>query len=169
MAPGRTSGDPARLESRPRQSTIKGHPALCDDERALTGDPLVESLVKPRTLIGQEPFPHCDTCISQLHDALAGVPRIYVSRADDDVSNTSAEYCICARSSAPRGRTRLQGNVQHGPRRHRRTEIAKALDLSVIAARFSMVSFRYYPIVYDQNRSNSRIRACLAERLFRLV
>jgi hypothetical protein len=158
-----------RLDSRPRQSTVKRHPAFCDYERAPTDDPLVEGLVKLRTLIGQNAFTHRDTGISQLHDAFAEVPRVYVSRADNYVSNTSVEYCIGARSSAPCGRTRLQSDVQRGACGHGRVEIAEALNLGMIATRFSMVAFRYYSIVYDQDRSNSRIRTRLAERLFCLV
>jgi hypothetical protein len=104
-----------------------------------------------------------------LHDAFAGVPRVYVNRADNDISNTCAKYRICAWSSAPCCRARLQSNEQRGARGHGRTEIAETLNLSVIATRFPMVPFRYYSIVYDQNRSNSRIRARLAERLLCLV
>jgi hypothetical protein len=48
-------------------------------------------------------------------------------------------------------------------------EIAEALNLSVITARFPMMSFRYDSIVYDKNRSNSRIRTRLAERPFGFV
>jgi hypothetical protein len=97
-----------------------------------------------------------------LHDAFAGVARIYVNRADNHVSNTSVEYRICARSSAPRSRARLERDVQRGARRRGRAKIAETLNLSVIATRFAMMSFRYYSIVYDQNRSNGWIRARLA-------
>src|SRR6266487_1219305 len=161
--------DPASLSYRPRQSTIKRHSALCDDERAPSDNPLIESLVNLRAFISQNSFPHSDVRISQLRDAFAGVTRVYVSRSDNHVSNPSAKYCICAWCCAPHGRTRLERNVQRGPRRHGRTEIAETLNLSVIATRFPMASFRYYSIVYDQNRSNSRIRACLPERLFCLL
>jgi hypothetical protein len=161
--------DPARLDRRPRQPAIERHPALCDDEWAPSDNPFIEGLVNLRAFISQNTLSHVHTSISQLHDAFAGVPRVYVSRTDNHVSNTSAEYCICAWCCAPRGRTRLEGNVQRGPRGHRCTEIAKALDLSVIASRFPMVSLRYYSIVYDQDRSNGRIRARLAKRLSCLV
>jgi hypothetical protein len=119
-----------------------------------------------RTLIGQNALPHFDTCISQLHDAFAGVPRIYVSRADNDVSNTSFKYRICAWCSAARGRTRLQSNVQRGARRHGRAEIAEAFNLGVIATRSAMMALRPYSIINDQNRSNGGVGARLAERLF---
>ena len=36
----------------------------------------------------------------------------------------------------------------------------------MLATRFPMVPFRYYSIVDDQNRSNSRIRAGMAKSLF---
>jgi hypothetical protein len=104
-----------------------------------------------------------------LHDAFARVVRIYVYRADHYVFNASADYRICAGSSAARCRARLQSNEQCGARGHGRTEIAETLNLSVIATRFPMVSFRYYPIVHDQNRPNSRIRARLPERFFCLL
>jgi hypothetical protein len=39
----------------------------------------------------------------------------------------------------------------------------------MIPARFPMMSFRYDSIVYDKNRSNSRIRTRLAERPFGFV
>jgi hypothetical protein len=45
----------------------------------------------------------------------------------------------------------------------------KAFNLGVIATRFSMVSSRHYPIVDDQNGSDSGIRARPAERLFCLA
>jgi hypothetical protein len=104
-----------------------------------------------------------------LHDAFAGMPRVYVSRADNYLFNASAEYRVCARSSTPCGRTRFQSHVQRGACRHGRAEIAEALNLGVIATRFPVVPFRYYSIFYHQDRSNSRIRTRLAERLFCLV
>jgi hypothetical protein len=73
---GGTSGDPARLDSRPRQPTIKRHPALCDDEWARSDDPLVESLVNLRAFISQNPLSHVHTRISQSQNALSGVTRI---------------------------------------------------------------------------------------------
>jgi hypothetical protein len=166
---GGAPGDPARLNSRSCQSTIKRHPALCDNKRAPSHDPLVESLIDLSAFVSQNAISHVHTGFSQLHDAFAGVPRVYVNRADNNISHTSVEYRICAWSSAPRCRTWLQSNVQRGPHGHGRAEIAKAVNLSVIASRFPMVSFRYNPIVYDQNRANSRIRAGLSERLFCLV
>jgi hypothetical protein len=97
------------------------------------------------------------------------VPRISVNPADHYVFNASADYRICAGSSAARCRARLQSNVQRGARGHGRTEIAETLNLSVIATCFPMVSFRYYSIVDDQNSSNSWIRARLTKRLFCLL
>jgi hypothetical protein len=169
VAAGQTICDPTRLAGRPRQATIKRHPAFCDDERAPTDDPLVESLVKPRALIGQYAFSHFDARISQLLDAFAGVARIYVSRADHHVFDSSFDYCVCARSSPPCRGARLQSNVQRGAPRHTRTEIAEAFNLSVIATRFPVVPSRYYSIVNDQNCSHSWIGASLAQRFFCLV
>src|SRR6266581_7815949 len=134
---------------RPRQPTIKRHPALCDDEWAPSDNPLIESLVNLRAFISQNSFPHIHTRIAQLHYAFAAVPRVYVNRADNDVFNTGVEYRICAWSSASCRGARLQSNVQRGPRRHGGTEIAETLNLSVIATRFPMVSFRCCSIVYD--------------------
>ena len=65
--------------------------------------------------------------------------------------------------------TRLQSNVQRSARWHGSAEIAEALNLSVIPARFPMMSFRYDSIVYHKNRSNSRIRTRLAERPFSFI
>src|SRR6266487_2236923 len=95
--------------------------------------------------------------------------RIHVRRADHYAFDSSLDYRTCARGSAPCGGARLQSDVQHGASRHTRTEIPKALNLGVTATRLPMVPFRYYSIVYDQNRSHSGIGARLAERLFRLV
>jgi hypothetical protein len=107
MTPGGRPGDPARLGDRPRQSAIERHPALCDDEWAPTGNPLVESLINLSAFVSQNAISHVHTGFSQLHDAFAGVPRVYVNHADDNISNTSIEYRICAWSSAPGRRTRL--------------------------------------------------------------
>jgi hypothetical protein len=169
MASSGRPGNPARLDSTPRQSTIERHSALCDDKGAPGDNPLVKSLIKLRAVLCQNALSHIQTGIPQLHDAFAGVPRVYVNRADNYVFNASADYRICAGRSASRCRTRLQSNIQRSARRDGRTEIAEALNLSVIATRFAMVSFRHYSIVYHQNRSNSRIRARPAERLFCLV
>src|SRR6266516_1990137 len=157
MTTGQRICDPARLARRPRQATIKRHSALRDYKRASTNNPLVERLVKSRTLISQNALSHFDASISQLHDAFAGVARIYVSCADHHVFDSSLNYRISARSSAPCRRTRLQSNVQCGASRHTRIEIAEALNLSVIATRFPMMPFRYYSIVNHQNRSHGRI------------
>jgi hypothetical protein len=73
---GGTSGDPARLDGRPRQPTIKRHPTLCDDKRAPSDDPLVESLVNLRAFISQNALLDAQARISQLHNALSGVTRI---------------------------------------------------------------------------------------------
>jgi hypothetical protein len=144
---GGTSGDPARLDGRPRQPTIKRHPALCDDEWVRSDDPLVESLVNLRAFISQNALSHVHTRISQSQNALSRVTRIYINRTDNDISNTGAEYRICARSSATNRGTRLQGDIQRAPRGHRCTEIAEALYLSVLAPRFPMAPFRYYAVV----------------------
>jgi hypothetical protein len=64
VSSGGTPGDPARLDGSPRQSTIKRHPALCDDEWARSDDPLVESLVNLPAFIGQNPLSHVHTHIS---------------------------------------------------------------------------------------------------------
>src|SRR5438876_5849044 len=154
MTASRSPGDPARFAGRPRQSTIQRHPALCDNKWALRDNPLVENLIKPRTIIGQNALSHSDARISQLHDASAGVARIYVSRANHYVFDSSLDYRIRARSSAPCRGARLQSNVKRGASRHTRTEIAKALNLSVIASCFPMMAFRHYSIVNDQNRSD---------------
>jgi hypothetical protein len=166
---GVTPCNPPRLVGRPRQPTIKRHPALCDDERAPSDNPLVENLIESRAIFRQNTLSHFHTRFSQLDDASAGVPRVYVNRADDDVFDSCGEYRTCAWSSAPRGRARLQSNVQRRLRWHGRTEISETLDFRMIAPSFPMVSFGYHSIVYDQHRSHSRIRAGLAKRLFCLA
>jgi hypothetical protein len=169
MAPGGRPRDPARLLGGPRQSTIKRHPAFCDDEWPPGDNPLVESLVEPRALIGQNALPHLDTRILQLRDTVAAVPRVHVNCADHDASNASLEYRVCAWSSAPGRGTWLQSNVERASCRYGRIEIAQTLNLSVIAARFSMMSFRDYSIVNDEHCANCRVRARLAERLLGLA
>jgi hypothetical protein len=165
MAASRMIRDPTGLVDRPRQATIKRHPALCDYERASRDNPFIESLVKPRAVITQNTFSHFDARLSQFHDAFAGVARIYVSGADHYVFDSSHNYRICARSSAPCRGARLQSDVQRGAGRHTRTEITEALNLGVIATRGPMMPLRYDSIIIDQNRSNSGIWARLAERL----
>jgi hypothetical protein len=169
MTASRSPGDPASFAGRSRQSTIKRHPAFCDYERVLTNNPLIESLVKLRTIIGQNAVSHSDACISQLDNSSAGVARIYVSRANHYVFDSRLGYRFRARSSAPCRGARLQSNVKRGASRHTRTEIAKALNLSVIATRLPMMPFRHYSIADYQNRSHSWIGARPAARLFGLV
>jgi hypothetical protein len=169
VAPSRRSRDPARLLGRPRQSTIKRHPTFCDDEWLPGDDPLVESLVEPGAIIGQNALPHLHTRISQLHDTFAAVPRVHVNCADNHVSNASLDYRICACSSAPSRGTRLQSNVERSARGHGRAEIAQTLNLGVIATRFPMMSLRHNSIINHENRSNSRVRTRLTNRFSCLV
>jgi len=86
---GGTSGDPARLDGRPRQPTIERHPTLCDDKRASSHDPLVESLINVRAFISQNALSDVHTRISQLCNALSRVTRIYVNRANNDIFDSS--------------------------------------------------------------------------------
>jgi hypothetical protein len=169
VAPGRRPRDPARLFGGPCQSTIKRHPAFCDDEWPPSDNPLVESLVELRAFIGQNALPHLHTGISQLRETVAAVPRVYVDCSDHHASNASLEYRVCARSSAPSRGTRFQRNVERASCRYGRTEIAQTLNFSVIAARLSMMSFRHYSIVNDEHCANCRVRARLAERLLGLA
>jgi hypothetical protein len=162
---GGTSCDPTRLTGRSRQSTIQGHSALCDNEGMPGDNPLVESLVNLCTVVGQNALSYSDARVSQLHNAFAGVTRIYVNRADNNVSDSTLKYCIRAGSSAPSGGAWFQSDIKRSPRRNRRVEIAKTFNLSVRAPCFPMVTFRYNPIVNDQNRSDRGIRARPAEPL----
>jgi hypothetical protein len=165
VAPSRRPRDPARLLGGPRQSAIKRHPALCDDEWLPGDNPLIESLVDPRALIGQNALPYLHTRISQLRDTFAAVPRVHVNCADNHASNPSLEYRVCARRSTSSCGTRLQRDIKRGSRRHGRAETAEALNLSVIATCFPMMSLRYNSIINDEHCANYRIRARLAERL----
>jgi hypothetical protein len=97
---GGTSCDPTRLTGRSRQSTIQGHSALCDNEGMPGDNPLVESLVNLCTVVGQNALSYSDARVSQLHNAFAGVTRIYVNRADNDVADSRLKYRIGARSGA---------------------------------------------------------------------
>jgi hypothetical protein len=122
-----------------------------------------------RAFIGQNALSHSDASISQLHDAFARVAWIHVSRADNHVSNSSLEYCICARSSASFCGARFQRNVKRGPGGHGRGEIAEAFNLGVIATGLPMMTFSDDSITDDQNRSDGGIGAGVTERLPRLV
>jgi hypothetical protein len=68
---GKGTCDPARLTGGPGQSTIERHSALCDNEGAPGNNPLVESLINLRAVIGQNALSYPDTRILQLHNALA--------------------------------------------------------------------------------------------------
>src|SRR5262249_34051712 len=146
-----------------------GHAAFCDHKRASSHNPFVESLVESCALFRQNPIPHSDACVSQLHDASTAVPRIRVGRADDYVFDSSFDNRICARPSAAGRRTRFQSDVKRRARGNGRTEIAKALDLGMGASCFAMMSFRHYLIVDYQDRADGRIWTRLAERLFCLA
>jgi len=97
------------------------------------------------------------------------VTRIYVNRADNDVPDSRLKYRICARSSASFCGTRFQRNVKRGPGGQWRTEIAKAFNLSVIAAGCPVMSSRHDSIADNENRANRGIWASLTERLLCLV
>jgi hypothetical protein len=132
-------------------------------------NPFVESLVNLRALIGQNVVSYSDARISQLHNPFARVARIYINRADNHVFDSRLKYCICARTSASFCGARFQRDVKRGLGGHGRGEVAKAFNLSVIMARFSMMSFCNDSIVNDEDRSNSGIGAGLAEPLPGLV
>jgi hypothetical protein len=68
---GKITCDPTRLTGRPRQSTIERHSALCDNKRAPGNNPLVESLINLRAVIGQKAVSYADARLLQLHNALA--------------------------------------------------------------------------------------------------
>jgi hypothetical protein len=102
-----------------------------------------------------------------LHNAFARVARVNIGRADHYGFDSGLDYRICARSSAPCRGAWLQCNVQRGAGRQTRAEIAQALNLRMVTTRLPMVSFCYYSIVNNQNRSDRRIWAGLAEPLFR--
>jgi hypothetical protein len=163
------SCDPTRLTDWPRQSTIKGHPALCDDKRAPCDNPLVKRFVDLCAVSRQNAFSYVDAGISQLHDALAGVTRIHVDRAYNNISDTSFEYCIGACASASLRGTRFERNVERGTRGNRRCETAEAFNLSVIATGSSMMSLGYDSIVDNEESSDSGVGTSLTERLLCLV
>src|SRR4029077_6993266 len=95
--------------------------------------------------------------------------RIYVNRADNDVSDSRLKYRICAWESASFCGARFQRNVKRGPGGQWRTEIAKAFNLSVLAADSPMTSSRDDSIANNENRANRGIRASQTERFLCLV
>jgi hypothetical protein len=97
------------------------------------------------------------------------VTGIYVNRADDDVSDSRLKYRICAWKSASFCGARFQCNVKRRSDGWWRTEIAKAFNLSVLAAGSPMMSSRDDSIADYENRANRGIRASLAERFLCLV
>jgi hypothetical protein len=169
MTSGGTSCDPARLARRSRQSAIEGHSTLCDNKRAPADNPLVESLVNLRAVFGQNALSYTHARVSQLHNTLAGMTRIYINRPDNHVSDSRLKYRVCARSSASFCGAGFQSNVKSRPSGHRRTEIAKALNLSVIAARSSMMSPRHDSVADDERRAHDGIRASLTKRFLCFV
>jgi len=122
-----------------------------------------------RAVIGQNAVSYSDARVSQLHNPIARVARIYVNRADNHVSDSSLNYRICAASSASFCGAWLKSNIKRSARRHSPGEIAEAFNLSVIAAGPSMVSSRHNPVVDDENRANRGIRASLTKRLLCLL
>src|SRR5205823_6367992 len=147
VAPGVASGDPPGLARRASQPPIERHAALCDYKWLPSDDPFVESFVKSHALLRQNPIPHSDACISQLDDTSAGMPRIRVYRACDDVFNSSLDYRISARRSTPGCRTRLQSHVKRSLSGNRRAEIAQTVNLTMSAACLPMMSFSDYTII----------------------
>jgi hypothetical protein len=84
-----------------------------------------------------------------LLDTVAGMTRIYVNRADNDVSDSSLQYCLCAWTSTSGCGAGLKSYVQGRASRHTRSEIAKAFNLSVIATRSPVVPFGHDSIFDD--------------------
>ena len=166
MTSGRVC-DPARLTGRTRQSTIQRHPAFRDQKRAPGDNPFVERFVKPCALLCQDALSQPNACIPQPRNAFAQVTWIYVDGADNYVSDSSLEDCVCARGRAPDCGTGFQSNIQCSASRNGGSEIAQAFDLSMVVASSAMVAFCYYPIVNDQNGSDSGIRTCASLCLFR--
>jgi hypothetical protein len=166
VAPSVASGDPAGLTSRASQPPIERHAALCDYKWLPGDDPFVESFVKPCAFFRQNPIPHSDACVLQFDGTSAGVARIRVCRAYDDVFKSSIDYRISARRSAPGCRTRLQSHVKRGIRGNWRAEIAQTVNLTVSATCFSMMSFCHYTIINHQDGSHGGVGTCPAERPF---
>src|SRR4030095_8513873 len=100
MTTGRRTCNPARFAVGARQSTIKRHAALCDDQRLPAHNTFIESLLKARAVLGQDALSHFDACIAQPPDALAVMARIHVHRADYYCPDSSLDNRIGARSSA---------------------------------------------------------------------
>jgi hypothetical protein len=132
-------------------------------------DPFVERFVKPCALFRQDAVPHSDARISQLHNAFAGMPRVYVNRADNNISDASSEYRVCAPAGAPFCGARFESNIQRRASRHACTETAQAFNFSVITACSSMMSFCHDSVADDENCANRGIGASLTERLLCLV
>jgi hypothetical protein len=122
-----------------------------------------------RAIIGQNALSHVDARLSQLRNTIAGMPRIYINRSDNHVPDARLKYRFRAGSSVSSCGARLESNVKRSPRGHRCGEIAKAFDLSVIAARSSMVSFCHNSVANDEDRSHRGIRAGLTKRFHCLV
>ena len=91
--------------------------------------------------------------------------RIYVNRADNDVSDSRLKYSICAWKSASFCGARFQCNVKRRSDGWWRTEIAKAFNLRVLAAGSPMMSSLDDSIADNENRANRGIRASLTKRL----
>ena len=151
--------NPARLARRPRQSAIKRHAALCDDERFPSDYPLIERLVQPGAFFGQNAFPYVDARISQFHDASAGVTRIHVYRADHYIFNSSLDNRIRARRSASGRRARLESHIKRGRTKRAERRRGQAFDLRVRQTPGPMVAARDHTLALDENRSYHRIRA----------
>jgi hypothetical protein len=132
-------------------------------------NPLIERLVNLRAFVRQNAFAYADTRVSQLQDALPGMAWIYVNGADRHVSDTSAEYRICARSGASLCRARFKSNVKGSLTRHGHSEIAEAFYFSVIMAWPTVMSFCNDSIVNDKNCSNHGIWTGPTQRLLCLI
>jgi hypothetical protein len=97
------------------------------------------------------------------------VTRIYVNRADNHVSDARLKYRIRARGGASFCGARFQSNVKRRPSGHGRGKITEAFNLSVIAARSSMMSSCHDLVVDNEDRAHGWIRAGLTKRLLCLV
>jgi hypothetical protein len=154
------SCDKSRFARRPRQPAIQRHAALCDYKWLPRHDPFVECFVKPRALLRQNSMPHSNGCVSQFDDTSAGMLRIRVCRAYDNIFNASSDYRISARRSAPGCRARLQSHIKRSLRGNRHSEIAQAVNLSMRMPCFSMMALCHYTIVNHEDSSYRGIGTC---------
>ena len=98
------------------QLTVERRGDLERDQGRAADDPMIEEQIQCGALLSQDPFDDRDTLGAKQFEAVAGVGRIRIARADDDRTDAGSQDGVDAGRRAAVRAARLQRDVQDGVR-----------------------------------------------------